>query len=177
MSDDDVFEPFMLNKTIDCLNKTNKEGYFTPFFSGNVIKRKYNEKYFVNSNEKDIGRNVYSSILFSGLIFKKDEIKHIDASLYTNTMYFQVYLYLFIAYNFGFYYIDVPVVRIVGDGENGFGISDSSIKNPLLADRKNYLSNLEFHKGLFSIIGLFDKQYATNVKASFEKEYILRSYI
>ena len=70
----------------------------------------------------------------------------------------------------------MPLVQCINDGENAFGLSDSSEKNPLLADSKSIHSRLEYHKHLIKVIEIFDDENGTNLMNSFAREYSLRAY-
>ena len=80
-----------------------------------------------------------------------------------------------VAYKHGLHYYDSPLVDCIMDGENGYGKSDSSVKNDDLANRKSIYSNLEFNKGLIWVISRFDKENATSCKKTFAKEYSIRT--
>jgi hypothetical protein len=59
--------------------------------------------------------------------------------------------------HYGGYYFEKPSVLCVGDGENAYGISESSGGNAILANRKSVKSNLEFNKTLIKVIRMFDE--------------------
>ncbi len=79
-------------------------------------------------------------------------------------------------YHKGGYYFANPSVLLFGDGENAYGLSESSGGNALLANRKSVISNLEFNKTLIKVIKRFDEEEGTKVFQSFEKQYSVRSY-
>lgn len=175
ISDDDSFVPNSLDQFIDYVTTHEDSLYFQPFVNeNNNIKRKYSKSFKKNGGINSC-RYIYESILFSGLTFKREKIKDINAVQFVNSNYFQVYLFLEIAFKYGISYVNIILIKCNGDGENGFGISESSEKNVFLANRKSPLSNLEFHKGLIKVIRIFDKNNNTDIHSQFSKEYSKRS--
>ena len=179
MSDDDAICPSFLDMLIPFLKNNDKYGVlYAPFiYSWNSNKDRYHGKSFeIRAGEESAAKYIYDSILFSGLIFKKECIEQFDASRFKNYNYFQVYMFLKTVNKFGGYYFDTPSVMCIMDGENAYGISESSGGNELLANRKSALSIIEFNKTLIKTIKIFDEEENTNVFKSFEKQYSLRSY-
>lgn len=179
MSDDDAFCERALDKIIDTLQEIDCAVAFTPYIindPGEFFNRKFAKTMLIPQGIKNVKKYLYCSILFSGLIFKKNRVIDYSSDKFKNLIYFQVYLFASVLYRNRGYYIDVPLVQRIGDGENAFGLSDSSEKNPLLADRKSIYSNLEFHKGLIRIIEIFDDENGTDLINSFAREYSLRAY-
>jgi len=178
MSDDDAFCEKALDKIIDTLQKMDCAVAFSPFLSNYTggIERKFNKTMLIPKGIKNVKKYLYCAILFSGLIFKKKFIMDYSSDKFKNLIYFQVYLFASVLYRNNGCYIDLPLVQCINDGENAFGISDSSEKNSLLADRKSIYSNLEYHKGLIRVIELFDDENGTDLKNSFAREYSLRAF-
>lgn len=179
MSDDDSFILGQLDVYIDTLltNDDCKLAYSPFLYSATQSNyREYAESFKIKAGSKEIGRYVYDSILFSGLTFRRDEIKSYDSSKFLNTYYFQVYMFLSVFHKCGAYYLNIPLVLCNEDGENGFGLSESSVQNEHLANRESIFSNIEFNKGLIKVIGIFDQENHTNIKDAFAKEYSLRSF-
>lgn len=180
LSDDDALIPGALDKIIDYILKSKNKPklLFEPFsFSeSNNIRRKYSKSHIIPPGENSAIKYLYSSILFSGLIFHRNTIKDIKAERFSNLNYFQVYLFLTVIYKFGGCYLDILTVNCVSDGENAYGLVESSNYNELLADRKSVFSNLEFNKGLIQAIKYFDKDNETKVFQSFSKEYSFRTF-
>ena len=178
LSDDDALDNDTIEKLMPDLESKEYKLLYFPFrnVESNTVRRKYNKTFTIMPGEESAITYLYDSILFSGLCFYRKAIKEISADRFLNINYFQVYLFLFVIYRFGGKYLDKPTVLCIGDGENAFGISESSEKNMYLADRKSVFSNLEFHKGLFKAIRYFDSDYGTNIFDGFSKEYSLRSY-
>ena len=179
ISDDDAFCGRALDKIIGTLREIDCAVAFSPFVINRTgaLDRKFEKTMLIPKGIKNVKKYLYCSILFSGLIFKKNRIIGYSADKFKNLIYFQVYLFASVLYKNSGCYIDVPLVQCINDGENAFGLSDSSEKNLLLADRKSIYSNLEYHKGLIKIIEIFDNENRTNLIDSFAREYSLRVYV
>ena len=180
ISDDDAMFEGFLDILIPFLHSNNKElgVFYAPFVhtSSRRKDRNYGHDMIIEPSEGNAAKHIYDSILFSGLIFRKEFVEVFDASKFLNINYFQVYLFLKMIYHKGGYYFSYPSVWCVGDGENAYGISESSGGNELLAHRESVISNLEFNKTLFKVIHWFDEEENTNIFSSFEKQYSWHSY-
>ena len=179
MSDDDMLTEGCLDEVIEFLSQDLKYGVlYAPFiyFSTKKKDRNRGASFSIVPGEKSAARYIYDSILFSGLIFRKDYVEGFNAERFKNYNYFQVYLFLQMLYHHGGYFFSTPSVVCVGDGENAYGISGSSGGNAILADRKSVKSNLEFNKTLFKTIKMFDQDEKTHIMDSFAKQYSLHSY-
>lgn len=185
LSDDDVIVPGALDKLIDFIEESNHKYnlLFAPFWYGPIkdVRRKHKGSFSIETGSDSAAKYVYDAILFSGLIFKKISIIDLDAEKFKNLNYFQVYMFLHVINQSGAYYLDEMMIDSVSDGENAYGQVESSksnnnLKNNDLADRNSVFSNLEFNKGLFKAIKIFDEDNDTNVFDVFSKEYSLRSF-
>ncbi len=176
ISDDDMFIKGALDETIKFLKKKEYGVIFSPFVEAGKFKRKYKKEFEIEPGAENAARHIYDSILFSGLIFKRELVSGISAERFFNLNYFQVYLFLSALTKHHGYYLNLPLVNCVGDGENAYGIAPSNDKNPYLANRKSIYSNLEFHKGLIKVIKIFETDYNVSMINIFEKEYSLRIY-
>lgn len=179
LSDDDSIYEKNLDEVIGFLKKENKYGViWSPFVhEKNGKQDRYRGKNInVLPGERSASKYIYDSILFSGLIFRKDYVKELDSSRFKNMNYFQVYMFLTMLYKYGGYYSKSPSVLCVGDGENAYGISESSGGDVNLANRKNIKSNLAFNKTLIKVIRIFDADNHTKVINEFAKQYSLHSY-
>ncbi|WP_278548689.1 glycosyltransferase family 2 protein [Cloacibacillus evryensis] len=176
MSDDDLFISGAIDKTMAFLERHECGILFSPFQIGIELKRKYGKSARIEPNIKNAAEHIYDAILFSGLIFKREYVKNISGDRFAKLNYFQVFLFLSVLSRYVGYYLDVPLIDCIGDGENAYGIAESNDKNPYLADRKSIFSNLEFHKGLIKVIQLFESDNNVPVVPIFSKEYSLRSY-
>lgn len=63
-----------------------------------------------------------------------------------------------------------------GDGENAFGMSETSKVTPELANRESVKTNLVFHKMLIKVILMFDEDEGTRIINSFARQYSVHSY-
>ena len=186
LSDDDCLYKGALDKLIDFIRQSNAKYslIYSPFWYGpvNDSRRKYASSFAIEKGAASAGKYVYDSILFSGLVFRKDSICKLDAERFKNLNYFQVYMFLHVMYHYGAYYLDVMTINSVSDGENAYGTVESSRGGSnkqqvnYLADRNSIFSNLEFNKGLFKAIKLFDADNGTTVFNVFSKEYSLRTF-
>ena len=175
-SDDDMFIEGALDKTLKFLEKNEYGVIFSPFIEADKLKRKYKNDFKIEPGAESAARHIYDSILFSGLIFKRQLVDRIPAIRFTKLNYFQVYLFLSVLSENPGYYLDFPLINCVGDGENAYGIAPSNDKNPYLANRKSIYSNLEFHKGLIKAIKIFETDFNVSIINIFQKEYSLRAY-
>ena len=180
LSDDDCLYPESIDVVLNCIeNEANNAAVlYGPFYQEGTkeYRRYYKDSFTIQKGEYNAAKRISDSILFSGLIYRKEYVEQIDAEPFLNKNYFQVYMFLHCVYNYGGYYISTPLIRCVMDGENAYGFSDSADKNPLLMNRKSPLSDLEFNKGLIEVIKMFDKENGTNTLGIYSKEYNLRTY-
>lgn len=180
ISDDDAIYEGFLDLLIPFLKDSNNDYglLYSPFVytSSHVRDRDYGIDMVLTKGEANCKKHIYDSILFSGLIFRRDYVKDLDAGRFLNMNYFQVYMFLKTMLNYGGYYFEHPSIWCVGDGENAYGLSESSGGNKALQDRSSVISNLEFNKTLIQVIKIFDAEEHTNVFASFEKQYSLHAY-
>lgn len=188
MSDDDALVENCLDEIVPILRERKKYGVlYAPFIYSDSKKKdrnRSNRNFRIPKGEKSAAKYIYDSILFSGLIFRKKYVKDYDSSRFKNHNYFQVYMFLQMLLKYGGYYFANPTVICIGDGENAYGLSESSKgetsltskrRNEVLANRKSVKSNLEFNKTLIKVIRMFDKDEITNIIASFAKQYSLHS--
>jgi len=179
MSDDDMIYSGCIDSIIEHIREGNREGVlYAPFVysEGGKYDRNHQKNHDIEKGEKNAAKYIYDSILFSGLIFRREYVQQLDSSRFKNMNYFQVYMFLEMLLKKGGYYFKQPSVICVGDGENAYGISESSGGNKILANRKSVKSNLEFNKTLIKVIRMFDKDNNTNIIKNFEKQYSLHSY-
>lgn len=180
MSDDDCLYPNTLDSLVEVLQEKEPAMAYAPFWYGydeaKEAKRKHQGSEILEKGEDTVSKRVYDAILFSGLTFKQEYLLGIDGERFKNLNYIQVYMFLDVMFHHGGYYHDVLMIDSVSDGENAYGTVDSSNGgNALLAHRESIFSNIEFNKGLFKVIKMFDADNGTNVFSTFSKEYSLRS--
>lgn len=176
ISDDDAFFEHSLDQIYDFIQEHPAGLYFSGIWTPwNTVDRSYKESITIQPGIESVKQFLYDPILFSGLTFKREYIKDIDATRFKNLNYFQVYLFYTMMYKYNSYYINTMLINSISDGENAYGKVDSSEKNAFLANRNSYFSNLEFHRGLIKAIRLFDEDNNCNVIDSFAKAYSLRT--
>ncbi len=179
-SDDDAFNIGALSHILNVLKEKRPDYMLTAYSSNDdkALNRKYNQNFDIESGFDSTIKYLYDGILFSGLIFRSDLVKNsiFNMNRFINTNYFQIYLLLKMLYHYKGIYDNTELINCIGDGENGYGTTELSNKDPLLADRNNIFSNLQFNKGLIKVIRIFDEEENTLVIKSFQKEYSLRSY-
>lgn len=179
MSDDDQFSVNAIDTVIELIMKEDVGGVILSpykYNSSGKLDRKHSKSKRIKTGIESVNKYIYDSILFSGLVFKREYIKDISAEYFRNFNYFQVYLMCFVLYKYGGYYLDYTTILCMGDGENAYGISESSGGNELLANRKSVISNLEFNIGLIKTIKKFDLDFNANAIKSFSIQYSLHSY-
>ncbi len=178
ITDDDMFTGKAIDEVIDHLKRNDCAVAFTPYVDKKtgVIERKFYGSLALEKGINGVKRYLFNSILLSGLIFKKDKMPDYSADKFKDLIYSQVYLFSTLLLNYDGCYIDVPLVYCVGDGENAFGLNESSESNELLADRQSPLSNLEYHKSLIKLIRMFDVDNDVCLLEGFSKEYSIRSF-
>lgn len=188
MSDDDAIAENCLDEMIRFLKQDTKHGVlYAPFIhtdTGKKDRKRSDRDFAIISGEKSAAKYIYDSILFSGLLFRKAYVQDFDSSRFKNLNYFQVYLFLQMLYRYGGYYFAKPSVLCIGDGENAYGLSESSgadslqetkERNAILANRESVKSNLEFNKTLIKVIRMFDEDEHTHIMEDFAKQYSLHS--
>lgn len=179
-SDDDAFNKGMIQYIIDVLKEKTPAFMYTAYTSSDKksFNRKYKECFDISGGVGSVEKFIYDGILFSGLIFETNKVRELisDMDRFINTNYFQIYMLAKMLYRFNGYYDCNELINCIGDGENAYGTTELSKKDPLLADRKNVFSNMQFNKGLIKVIKIFDAEENLNILKSFEKEYSLRSY-
>jgi glycosyltransferase involved in cell wall biosynthesis len=178
VTDDDAFIGGGIDKIIDLLHHIDFGVAFTPYIDQKTgtVERKFNKSFVINSGFDSVKKHMFNSILLSGLILKKSKIINYHPKQFKDLIYSQVYLFCDLLLKSDGYYMNIPLVHCIGDGENGFGLNESGGHNKLLADRESPLSNLEYHKSLIKVIKIFDLENKTNLINVFSKEYSIRSY-
>jgi glycosyltransferase involved in cell wall biosynthesis len=178
-TDDDALIPGSIDEIIDFLEKQpNTPCLYTAYKSSDnkSTNRRYNHDFIIPKGINSVNKYLMDGILVSGLIFKTSLVKNISSDRFVNLNYYQIYLLMYTLYNYGGYYKSLTLINCIGDGENGYGTTELSKKNPLLANRKSIYSNLEFNKGLVKVIKLFDEDNHTDAITPFTKEFALRRY-
>lgn len=178
-SDDDAFRPKQLDQVLDILKKNDVSLLLTSYSGVDDsfgFNRRYNKSFKIAKGIDSIKKHLYDCILFSGLLFKTSLVKPLDSEPFVNHNYFQIYMIMKVLLHNGGLYEPIDLINCIMDGENGYGTTDLSEKDALLADRKSIYSNLQFNKGLIKVIQYFDKEENTNIIKWFSREYSLKTY-
>lgn len=178
-SDDDAFHPEQLDEVL-CNLRNREIPLLLTSYSGIddsfAFNRRYNNAFKIPSGVDSIKKHLYDGILFSGLLFKASVVKPLNAEPFVNHNYFQIYMIMKALYHCGGEYLPINLINCIMDGENGYGTTDLSEKDALLADRSSLYSNAQFNKGLIKVIRYFDREEKTDVINWFSKEYSLKTY-
>lgn len=178
-SDDDAFFPEQLDRVITLLKKRDIPLLFTAYASvddGYAFNRRYNKTFEIKQGIDAVKKHLYDGILFSGLLFDASLIKQLNAEPFVNHNYFQIYMVMKVLLHYGGVYEPITLINCIMDGENGYGTTELSKNDSLLADRKSLYSNLQFNKGLIKVIKYFDNEEHTDIVSWFSKEYSLKTY-
>lgn len=170
LSDDDFIEGDKIEGLIKILRSDNRSVYFTPYYSNGALNR-------FGSNLFDLNRIssvIYNSILFSGLVFKRNRVLKLDldTNFLANCIYTQVYLSTVIIYqdkDFGFG--PNGLLYLGGDGENYFGKNKAATNKEILRDRESITANLKYQTFLIKVVEKIAIDTERGVYINFIKEY------
>lgn len=182
LGDDDYLEYGALENVLNFIDNTaDLKCAFLQFrdLYDDKVFRNYNSNFYFNKNVfKYDGSFIYNSILFSGLIFSKNEIINNFRLFekYFNSIYIQVAFFIYLNSKYGSYFINGPGVIIGGDGESGFGYNEASVNTDIdLKDRSTVLTNLIYHKRLFNVLNNIQLDIDSEFLDVFMSEYKIRS--
>jgi len=182
LGDDDYLEENALINLVDFIKNT--ENFYCGFLSYydpalKLRNRSYSRsQYFPKKKLETDGSFVFNSILFSGLVFRRDAVIENRRILekYMSSIYIQVAIFSILSCRYGSYFIEGCGVVVGGDGANGFGLNSSAgVNDTDLAIRNSIVSNLAYHKRLFKVLKLLEDDLKFNIFSVFIKEYNLRS--
>ena len=87
-----------LDKLIPFLKEETEVGViYAPFVrsdSGLMYRVREKKNFRIAAGEHSASKYIYDSILFSGLVFRKEYVEQFEASRFRNLNYYQVYLFL-----------------------------------------------------------------------------------
>jgi glycosyltransferase involved in cell wall biosynthesis len=182
LGDDDFLEENALLNLVQFID--NSENFHCGFlgFYDSALKRRHrsyiSSKYFSKDRLISDSSFVFNSILFSGLVFRRDSVLENSGIFekYMSSIYIQVAIFSILSYKYGSYFIEGPGIVVGGDGENGFGLNSAADANDSdLIRRTSVVSNLSYHKRLFIVLKQLDVDLKFNIFSFFVKEYNLRS--
>ena len=148
LSDDDFIDINHLSEFLLTLESKRPSILISPFIKRSKLYRSgytYGGTYSIDV--------LYDSILFSGLTFRSDlfDLDEFELSFLSKSIYSQVFL-VCKYWSFDSLYFKFPLIIAGEDGENFFGISDSTNSLITLQDRKSPLSNLYYQEKLQRVV-------------------------
>lgn len=173
MSNDDYFDINVVELFEQVLS--------SDFDIGMVSYKYLNEKYRGDSLERknpNHSKLIYDSILFSGLIFKKESLLPLDEHIefLKSCIYAQVFIVsqLFFLNRKLKYFTDNSLL-LGNDGENFFGKNSSAgSQQSDLIDRDSVYSNLNYQKRLLKVVSYIDSHIHKGLYSRFQQEYFRR---
>lgn len=173
LSDDDVCLGDQIVRLLDLLPNSTKDLVITSFhgFDGELRRSLRHDFEQSHMSDRVLASLIFETILFSGLIFRVKDYLYNDVSGYKNSIYIQSYFVVAAAISSGYQYINIPIVAICGDGENGFGF-DSGDKE--LSNRDHILSDFKYHERHFLVIKKVSSKYSKGILRYYKLLYTLR---
>lgn len=171
LSDDDYIDTSLLHDVIDFVKASNADFYFSKYIeNGNAMR--------ITPVTFSVPDFTYNSILFSGLVFRNSLINltETEKTFLAKCIYTQVFITLDLYFRGrAFEYIETDFLILGGDGENYFGVSDSSANMGFLRDRENMFSNFDYQQLLLKTIDYATAKHKREVDFNaFLKAYHLR---
>lgn len=177
--DDDVINSQYLEKTIFFISKSKAKLGITAYQfadSRNIARVLGNSNFSKLISKKDYVNCIYNCVFTSGIIVSPQYIKSLNISKMKGMIYSQVLWSVLTASSQGVAYIKYPLVTIFADGPYGWGTNSAEPKNKFLADRKNLLSPIYYHKAFFKTIDKLQRKIEFKFFSRFLFEYSIRSY-
>jgi glycosyltransferase involved in cell wall biosynthesis len=134
-------------------------------------------KYFPPEEIYVRGDHIYHSILFSGLIFKRESVLTLKGNIegFFSSIYIQVALFGLLCSKHGSYFLEGPGIMIGSDGENGFGLNDAADERDIqLRDRDSVVANLNYQVRLIEVMKRISSFTSRRVFDVFIREYRIR---
>lgn len=176
-SDDDQINISFLVDLLDYLRHSSFEMAVTAMtVSGglSVLRRPKSSRFSLNPTlSSDTSYCIYSLILFSGIIVNRALLVNTSLPSLSNLVYSQLIWGLLLSITNGLYFIDLPIIHVVGDGVNGFGLNPSST-DLMLSNRDDILAPIRYHCKLFSCLKIVEELSGISFVPAFSKEYSLR---
>ena len=190
LSDDDMLEDSTLSNIVDGLKKHSPTVAFVRYVenlkrivggeresSPKRIRRDMADTAYFPPSELNNGSVVFFAILFSGLVFKTNEVNLKRATLdqFIGSIYIQVAIFLLLFKEHGALFLKGPGVIVGGDGENGFGKNDAGANDADLVNRSSTTSNIKFQKRLVGVVNSLTPTLGHSFNKSFFGTFNLRS--
>jgi glycosyltransferase involved in cell wall biosynthesis len=173
LSDDDYILPEKLPLLVNSLEKTSHDVFISPYTLNGVLMRSYKIEYSLHN----IPHIIYNSILFSGLVFKRQAVNSIamNRDFLSNCIYIQVYLaVMLILKNKSYGVSPGGIVFVGGDGENFFGKNQSAIRSDQLSNRGQVESNFKYQQFLLAVVDEIADKSGLPVARYFRRQYSIR---
>ena len=174
LSDDDCIDIAYLDDFINFVRTNSEDLCFIPAFRKGLAVHRLGNR--LNCSAYNID-TLYNSILFSGITIKTDGW-YLSASIREElaySIYTQVYLVAKISSASKIFYYEFPLVIAYEDGENYFGISDSTKNQVDLSDRSDLLSNFQYQKRLKHVVQMVSRDIYPGFYATFFQELNYRA--
>lgn len=174
LSDDDCIDINYLDKFIFFIKNNQSSNCFLPaFLKNNNVHRLGSD---VDVDIYDIN-SLYNSILFSGITFRVSNF-YLNSDFKNeliNSIYTQVYLVALMSKNSKISYFNYPLIKVFEDGENFFGVSDSTKNLDDLLDREDLLSNFRYQKRLMKVVFMVDRDFYSGIYLNFLNQMYYRA--
>lgn len=173
LSDDDYVAGNKIADLLQVLAREEYDVYFTPYNNGSILSRTK----FTNNTANEFAHIIYNSILFSGLVFRRERVLSLnkDMGFLSSCIYSQVYLSSVIIFHSGAYgFLPTDILFLGGDGENYFGKNESAENRELLSNRKHIAANLNYQSFLLRVVKAISKETNEKVYTDFSDEYFKR---
>ncbi len=173
LSNDDYIEAGKLSLFLDFLEQERPDGLICSYKNANIVQRFLP----LDCDTRYTANLLYDSILFSGLVFKRNISEFIfpHVEFLKNCIYSQVFIFATIKK------LDLKLVKysddllvLGGDGENFFGKNLSSFGEHDLVDRTNPLSCFRYQLRLLKVVDYIDVELFHGFSKSFKTEYSRR---
>jgi len=173
LSDDDYIEAYELSRFLEFLKLNKPDGLICSYKDSNVSYRNLP----LDCDAGYTANLLYDSILFSGLVFKRNIAEFIVPyfEFLKNCIYSQVFLFAIIrSKNLKIIKYSENLLILGGDGDNFFGKNSSSSNENDLMDRTNSLSCFRYQLRLLKVVDYIDAQLFHGFSDSFKIEYSRR---
>lgn len=173
LSNDDYIEADKLPGLLRCLRSEKPDGVICSYKESNVVCRSLP----LDCDSKYTANLLYDSILFSGLVFRRDVAKYIPPhyEFLKNCIYSQVFLFaLMKKLDFKLIKYSGDLLVLGGDGENFFGKNSSSSGETDLVDRTAALSRFRYQLRLLKVVDYIDAELFHGFSKTFCVEYSRR---
>jgi|APSaa5957512535_1039671.scaffolds.fasta_scaffold09586_5 hypothetical protein len=177
ITDDDTFISGGLLKLYNFLKVSKPPLLFTKYYSsfdGRYYRRPLNTAH--KSNYENLLSSIDNLILLSGMCINTDSFIDFDIEKTRDTFYTQVYVGSRIILNDGCQYLDMGLIKYIGDGDNGFKSKKKNINPNLISDRNNPLSNIEYNKGLVEVYHRINEVTNNQLIKDLSKNYHRRKF-